>query len=304
VHELENILAHYLKENCFSEPRRTAASLIEQLRERNFILCVLGDDLFAFVHRTFLEYFCAWAFLWKFEKEQSISLDDLQAQTFDAHWQDEKWHEVLRLITGQIAIGNPEHAAQLIQSLMNKQNVDDQSTHLILAAECLGEVRNRGAIGALDKQLLNKLQNLSVSRSVVLHRKAIETVSLIWSDTPKTAQWVRYIAAQEHRAMRWALVEILARDWSDDPHTLPFLQERATKDNIWAVRDSAIVELARHWPDDPKIISLLQDRALSDENRSVRSTAARRLAEVWPDNSEVQAFLAKLKKEQPYLFGE
>ncbi|HEY0075732.1 MAG TPA: NACHT domain-containing protein [Abditibacteriaceae bacterium] len=317
VQELENTLTHYLQEQGFSEPRRTAASLIEQLRERNFILCVLGDDLFAFVHRTFLEYFCASAFLWKFEKERTLTLEELQSQTFDAHWHHEKWHEVLRLITGQIAIGNPEHAGKLIQSLMNKENVDNEFTPLILAAECLGEVRNRGAIGALDAQLLDELKKLSVpypteqgdnledgeiARIYRFTAKVLQTISLIWSDTPATAQWLREVVIQQTTDMRWPAVDILALDWSDDPHTLPFLQERAINDESWAVRDSAISGLADYWIDDPETISILQDRAQNDEDNYVRRVSARRLAQGWPDNSEVQAFLAELKKQQPNLF--
>jgi predicted NACHT family NTPase len=265
VHELEDTLAHYLKENSFNEPRRTAANLIEQLRERNFILCVLGDDLFAFVHRTFLEYFCASAFLWKFKEERTLSLDDLQAQTFDAHWQDEKWHEVLRLITGQIAIGNAKDAGQLIQSLMNKQHTNYKFTHLFLAAECLGEVRNREAIGALDAQLLDELKIISVvtgpSRvdSLRFHEerrveKAIETISLIWSDTPTTAQWLREIVLKQNIYIGYLAMRTLAFDWLDDSHTLPFLQEHAFNDEgSWF-------------------------------------------------NLEIQELLAKLKKEQPELF--
>ena len=44
--------------------------MIGQLRERNFILCYVGVDNYAFVHRTFLEYFCASEFVRQFEKEK------------------------------------------------------------------------------------------------------------------------------------------------------------------------------------------------------------------------------------------
>ena len=71
VQELEDTFTGYLQAQNFERPREVAGNLIAQLRERNFILCFLGDDLFAFVHRTFLEYFCATAFLWKFEKERT-----------------------------------------------------------------------------------------------------------------------------------------------------------------------------------------------------------------------------------------
>jgi predicted NACHT family NTPase len=54
------------------KPRDLARLMIRQLRERNFVLCYLGADNYAFVHRTFLEYFAAWSFVWKFEKAENI----------------------------------------------------------------------------------------------------------------------------------------------------------------------------------------------------------------------------------------
>ena len=49
-----------------------------------------------------LEYFCAWEFVGRFEKERSITLDDLKTEVFGKHCQDESWHEVLRLIAGML----------------------------------------------------------------------------------------------------------------------------------------------------------------------------------------------------------
>jgi predicted NACHT family NTPase len=51
--------------------------MIKQLRERNFILCYLGADNYAFVHRTFLEFFAAWAFVWEFKETQTLSFEEL-----------------------------------------------------------------------------------------------------------------------------------------------------------------------------------------------------------------------------------
>ena len=52
-----------------------AKLMVDQLRDRNFILCFLGgynEDYFAFVHRTFLEYFCAWEFVREFENKKRL----------------------------------------------------------------------------------------------------------------------------------------------------------------------------------------------------------------------------------------
>lgn len=75
--------------------------LIEQLRERNFILCRYGSNLYGFIHRTFLEYFSACSIVWKFNKKHEFEIDDLK-KVFKEHWGDKSWHEVLRLVCGMI----------------------------------------------------------------------------------------------------------------------------------------------------------------------------------------------------------
>jgi predicted NACHT family NTPase len=90
-----------LKSIEVSQARTVARLLIEQLRSRNFILCFLGADSYGFVHRTFLEYFCACEFVERFGKrglEGGLTLEELKTEVFGKHWQDESWHEVLRLI--------------------------------------------------------------------------------------------------------------------------------------------------------------------------------------------------------------
>lgn len=66
--DLEKILTGYLKSIEVSQARTVARLLIEQLRSRNFILCFMGADYYAFMHRTFLEYFCASEFIERFGK--------------------------------------------------------------------------------------------------------------------------------------------------------------------------------------------------------------------------------------------
>ncbi|MFN5515303.1 MAG: NACHT domain-containing protein [Cyanobacteriota bacterium] len=60
----EEIILYLQQETDFDKPKEIAVVLINQLRTRNFILCFLGAESYGFVHRTFLEYFCAWEFVW------------------------------------------------------------------------------------------------------------------------------------------------------------------------------------------------------------------------------------------------
>ena len=112
---LTKILTNYLINQGFSEPREKAHRLIKQLRERNFILCYRGSDTYGFMHRTFLEYFCAVEIVHRFEKQRTLTFEQLRDDIFGQHWQDENWHEVLRLICGLI---HADFVVKLITFLM------------------------------------------------------------------------------------------------------------------------------------------------------------------------------------------
>jgi len=91
---LLEVFRSYLERLGVDDWYAKANALVEQLTARNFILCHYGANHFGFVHRTFLEYFCA---TWFYDQELTIE----QLQTlYSAHWQDEKWHEVLRPLAG------------------------------------------------------------------------------------------------------------------------------------------------------------------------------------------------------------
>ena len=76
---LQDEFESYLKERYSQTPDRAkviAEAMIQQFRERNFILSLYGANLYGFVHRAFLEYFCASAFVRKFEKTKDLTLNN------------------------------------------------------------------------------------------------------------------------------------------------------------------------------------------------------------------------------------
>jgi predicted NACHT family NTPase len=114
--DLQSCLTNYLKENKEAQSVPSIAMvMIAQLRERNFALCSLGDEAYGFIHRTFLEYFCASEMVHQFEKQRILSFEQLRDHVFGQHWQDETWHEVLRLICGMV---DASIAGQLIEFLI------------------------------------------------------------------------------------------------------------------------------------------------------------------------------------------
>src|SRR5271157_1947670 len=146
--DLEALLQDYLKGTLsVSQPLGVARALVEQLRQRNFILCYLGGDSYAFVHRTFLEFFCASKIVRQFQREQSLSFEGLRDEIFGTHWADETWHEVLCLIAGMI---DARFVEQLIAFLIARPAQDDHKYHhVFLAAQCFHEVRNPAFLAAV-----------------------------------------------------------------------------------------------------------------------------------------------------------
>lgn len=202
--QLESILTDYLRTIEVEKPREIARIMIGQLRTRNFILCDLGGDSYGFVHRTFLEYFCAWEFVWQFKESQTLTIEQLINDVFGNHWQDESWHEVLRLISGMI---EPRFVADIIDFLL-EQEVDKSAflevnrlkkeglSNLLLAADCFIEVRNRNLIAATSSKLLKILQ-VEVEQETPykfnseLAMSLINNIASIWQDSSGILDWLK-----------------------------------------------------------------------------------------------------------------
>ena len=83
-----------------------------------------AKDFFAFMHRTFLEYFCAWEFVWQFKETQTVTIEQLKTEVFGKHWQDESWHEMLRLISGML---EAKFTSEIIEYLIAQKKLENWS---------------------------------------------------------------------------------------------------------------------------------------------------------------------------------
>lgn len=290
---LERIVGECIAPVVKRNPIAIARGLIRQLRERNFILCFVGGNSYAFVHRTFLEYFCADDLRVRFDHEKSIDLDYLKREVYGAHWPDERWHEVLCLLAGVI---HPAAVAELVTHLLAEKDPDQTCQHIFLAARCVGEVRGRDALGAAEAAAQTALQALTgfdldyyyedwdpeSSRVRGVRTRAVGLFAEVWISQPTTRAWI--VARAQHDAssdVQRAAVAALARGWKDDPDTLPWLKTRAQQDDSDQVRSSAVLALARGWKDDPDTLPWLKARAQEDESWWVRLTVVQELARSW-----------------------
>jgi predicted NACHT family NTPase len=161
--DLDQTLTEYLHGQV-SDPALTANALREDLTARSFILCFLGGDSYGFVHRTFLEYFCAWHFAFAFEKERKITLEKLKQDVFGTRWHNSSWHEVLSLIVGQIHI---TFGKEIIEYLLAQDGASNDFRNLFLAAKCFEDMRDFRQIPETQNQLIEKLQSVVDSQADV-----------------------------------------------------------------------------------------------------------------------------------------
>ncbi|MCL2923963.1 MAG: HEAT repeat domain-containing protein, partial [Trichodesmium sp. MAG_R04] len=274
--DLEKIIRDYLKSEDINDPKTVARALMEQLRSRNFILCFVGAEYYAFVHRTFLEYFCAWSFVWQFEKERKISQDRLIEEVFGQHWQDEKWHEVLRLIVGMI---DAKFVGEIICYLMEQDGEEKKFLNLFLAGQCLLEVRSRHSIGDMGYLLLNRLKDLTRYDLDYSYQSYDSSDSYSKEIYEKNTALVSKIRTQA--------VEVVATTWRDDPLTYTWLKEKVESDNISSVRSEALRQIATGWKHQPEIFDLLKQWAESDDDPDVRCEALRQIATSWKHQPEI-----------------
>ncbi|MBF2090248.1 MAG: HEAT repeat domain-containing protein, partial [Synechococcales cyanobacterium K32_A2020_035] len=308
---LEDCLVDYLKNRKDAAQAPSIAGLIiEQLRERNFILCALGNDNYAFIHRTFLEYFCATEIVERFGKrgtEGGLTFEQLRDEVFGGHWQDPTWHEVLRLICGEIA---PKFAGELIEFLMGlevdrSKFIEDSYLkkegllNLFLAADCLEEVRDRSEILSISQHLLKQLQQEAETANSSLlwfdtASDLLQGIATLWGEDAAVKQWLMGLGCLKFKGLNFvpqAAVQAIAQTYKDDPDTLSWLKDRVQLDDDWQMRSAAVEAIAQNWKDHPDILPWLKDRVQHDDHEDVRSAAVEAIAQDWKDDPDILPWL-------------
>jgi hypothetical protein len=305
VAQLESILTDYLKTIEVEKSREIARIMIGQLRTRNFSLCDLGGGSYGFVHRTFLEYFCAWEFVWQFRETQTLTIKQLIHDVFGKHWQDESWHEVLRLISGMI---EPRFVAEIIDFLLEQKvdkgaYLDDENclkkeglSNLLLAANCLFEVRNKNIIAAASSRLLKTLQHEVEQESPYKFVRetatiVISTIAITWQDIPETFNWLKdCLTFNLNSYVPESAIQAIAQVWKEEPNLLQFLKNRAVNDSNEYVRNSSLVAIIQGWENDPDIFSILKERCVNDESHLVRWMSVLNIAQRSEEASNLLSF--------------
>ncbi|MEM9449178.1 MAG: HEAT repeat domain-containing protein [Cyanobacteria bacterium P01_E01_bin.6] len=311
---LTRILTDYLCDQGFSEPREKASLLILQLRERNFILCYRGVDTYGFIHRTFLEYFCAVEIVYRFEKQRTLTFDQLRDEVFGQHCQDETWHEVLRLICNMI---NAKLANELIDRLMT-QKIEKEKfleiypggakylrkqgvVNLILAANCLTEIQFNSLTSSTKTNLIKIIQlELKSQNEYILDNETCDELLMgiikNYHSQEDIRGYLEYCLKLE--SLVWdgglmnplppsafrAITKIHSNDSQSD--ILSWIVRCIQSESNEVIRGEAICELAKNWKKHSETFHLLKKSAQSDSSWHVRYLAIEKLGDNWKNNEE------------------
>jgi Trp operon repressor/energy-coupling factor transporter ATP-binding protein EcfA2 len=303
--DLEKILTDYLKVLEVEQPRTVARLMINQLRTRNFILCYLGADSYAFVHRTFLEYFCAWEFVWQFKETQTLTIDQLTNEVFANHWQDETWHEVLYLICGMVETNISE---SILKYLLEQDDQPTEITSLIVISNCLSNVRNQSSIKHIIVSVVERLKNAiheidaSEQRDKTGYNKLLKPLSEIsqkdlsflnflkehiqsrrtsfcpdlaikliienFKNEPTVLEWIKSCLNSEHMSTRTSAIQGLLLGWHEDPEAIVHLKSYLENtNNDWWEKYVSIQLFPQFFKESPDTLIILKKYATFEEER-------------------------------------
>ncbi len=303
LEEVEKYMAHRWQLQPVNA-RRVGLAVVNQLRERNFILCLWGGGVYGFVHRTFLEYFCATDIVHRFTDRQELSFEQLKSDIFLKNYQDNTWHEVLRLICGLVA---PRFAGSLIDAIVPKRKQAFKKTDaLILAVQCLSEVGNlnkirdtasrvlEGILGWFEHQDRHKAVEPVKKEQAFLENAVpmVENIGTGWPGREVVIKWLpdpkKEICSFNGTHAFGRAVKALCSDNEKTKEGLITLS-----DIIVRKSDSymAFDALARSFGKQKEIYSLLCRRAVEGEHEGIRAAALNTLAEHYVEAADTRGLL-------------
>ncbi|MCP4698825.1 MAG: hypothetical protein GY862_18535, partial [Gammaproteobacteria bacterium] len=315
--DLEDEIEKYLKDRWQLKPTKAhkfSRKIIDQLRKRNFILCLWGPQIYGFVHRTFLEYFCAAHTQDCFEREQEMSFEQLRDEVFLAHCRDTVWHEVLRLICGSIA---PRFAGQLIDTIVPaREQASEKNDDLILAVQCLAEVSNLNEIANTAGRVLEgvfgqfEYSSIRSSNEQRFLENAVPSIESIGKNWPGRSEQIVWLKSTNKSIASWkgihAFGRLVAALWGYEEKTRQFLMaalEQAPKNQNRFIILLYYDALACAFAQNNATRTILLERISKDDNSNVRHAAIQALAQHYRDAPGVLPLLRERavadKKEWP-----
>ncbi|MEG4280975.1 HEAT repeat domain-containing protein [Microcoleus sp. MON1_C1] len=179
------------------QAKEEAKRFVDFIQQRTGLLNEQGQDLYAFVHKTFQEYLCAQEIGYQADDEDDfeIVLNHIREHLHDPHWR-----EVLLLL---IAQQKPKKAAKAMRAILAANSEHEQWLHrdLFFAGSCLAEniKELKVADSRLTVEILEKLVELEVRDEKQVGRRVRSQVFQIlcsMSETEFEAQTLQLLKAR------------------------------------------------------------------------------------------------------------
>jgi GTPase SAR1 family protein len=309
---LTGLIEEYLRtELRFDQARAVARALVEQLRQRNFILCFVGANSYAFVHRTFLEYFCAADIVHQFNIVKTLDIDGLIA-LFDQHCRDDDWREVLRLICGQI---DEQFVGKIVEHLATRTDLEkwDGETplpELPLAIWCLSELRNLAKSADVGDILLERIACFVCSANPRVWFYVIGGMPTGLIGNIGEYFFSELLPAAEELGTRWPLNRTFLEITNYHENSIKPLSKLVWPEFVAAItvdrvtvetflekdsymRCSAIRAISKRWIDN-RTRELLTQYLIGDSDLDTRYAAFQALVEKWPDEEMLMLVGSKI----------
>ena len=189
------------------QAKKEAKRFVDFIQQRTGLLNEQGQDLYAFVHKTFQEYLCAQEIGYQADDDDDF---EIVLKHIREHLHDPHWREVLLLL---IAQQKPKKAARAMREIRaaNSEHEEWLQRDLFFAGSCLAENIKELKVedSSLTVEILEKLVELEVRRGALVGRRVRSQVFQIlcsMSETEFEAQTLQLVKARgvdENRLWRY-----------------------------------------------------------------------------------------------------
>ena len=274
--------------------------LLDQLRERDYILAKFETDAYGFMHRAILDYLAAADIFTQFSKHK-IDIFDI-VDRFRDHWREPAWQEVLPLLAGMLAESLDEEAAPAFLALLKSnplwyQGSEPLPSHVLLTIRCLGEVRLLHPLRTVSQAVATALTSLleavsertdygaGMALAQALEEQVLPVLAGFgpgWAGRPLYENWYltrgQFLRGERPGFAAAAASRIYIALLGRDDAARERLETLARWADPETVRAAALESLAANWHDDPAAVALLSASAIGDPDWYVRRVAVRALA--------------------------
>jgi len=276
---------------------RGVSLLLETLRVRDHVLCHLGGDRFAFVHRGFLEYFCADWLCEKVRRSPSTAETDL-FDIFQNYALVAAWGEVLGL--GVLALA-PEFSDPILarmETVFTKRGAFPR--WLAIGTLSDGKLRARypKTVASLRRKLLNELRFPSGQFSLSL---LLTELTRYWPDEDTRAISIEIVnnKSSSQKARRVA-IGLLAKVWPNEETRL--LLTNIVQSERGRICRVALACLLEKWPD-ATARQLTMEIASGDPNSKTTASAISALRTYWWDDTSKELLQKIVDKDSSTRAG-